>query len=130
MDSVSFLSCRMRYHSAMRRLPILAFSSIFLAAAALAHPVRADAGHTEREHEEEDVSRDALRRLVQEGKLLPLAILKAKVLLRVPGDLINVSVERDDGRILYEFRVLTSSGRVTEVEVEAATGTITEIEND
>ncbi len=44
--------------------------------------------------------------------------------------MINVSVERDDGRILYEFRVLTSSGKVTEVEVEAATGTITEIEND
>jgi uncharacterized membrane protein YkoI len=131
MDFVSFLSSRLRYHSAMRLLQILALGSILLAAAApLAHPARADGGHAESEHEEEDVSRDALRRLVQEGKILPLAVLKAKVLARAPGDLINVSVDRDEGRILYEFRILTSGGKVTEVEVEAATGTIIEIEND
>jgi uncharacterized membrane protein YkoI len=131
MEFVSFLSCRLRYHSAMRHIPILALLSLVLAIATLpAHPARADGGHAESEHEQEDVSRDALRLMVQEGKILPLAILKAKVLARAPGDLINVSVDRDEGRILYEFRILTSGGKVTEVEVEAATGTIIEIEND
>ncbi|WP_137158217.1 PepSY domain-containing protein [Rhizobium sp. FKL33] len=115
----------------MRRVPILALISFLLACAApLSHPARADDSHAQSEHEEEDVSRDALRRMVQDGKILPLGVLKAKVLAQAPGELINVSVDRDEGRMLYEFRILTSGGKVTEVEVDAATGNIIEIEND
>lgn len=75
-------------------------------------------------------SRDDLLKQVQEGKILPLAVLKAKVLAKLPGELINVSVDRHDDRIIYEFRILRGSGQVTEVEVDAASGRIVEIENE
>ncbi len=75
-------------------------------------------------------SNDELARQVREGRILPLAVLKELVLRRIPGELINVSVEREDERLVYEFRVLRSGGQVTEVEVDAAVGKIVEIENE
>ncbi|MBD9649860.1 PepSY domain-containing protein (plasmid) [Ensifer sp. PDNC004] len=75
-------------------------------------------------------SNDELARQVREGKILPLSVLKALVLRRIPGELINVSVDREDERLVYEFRVLRSGGQVTEVEVDAAAGKIVEIENE
>ena len=71
-----------------------------------------------------------LPKRVHEGKILRLAILKAKVLAKLPGELIDVSVDRHDGRIIYEFRILRGGGQVTEVEVDAASGRIAEIENE
>ncbi len=71
-----------------------------------------------------------LPKRVHEGKILRLAILKAKVLAKLPGELIDVSVDRHDDRIIYEFRILRGSGQVTEVEVDAASGRIIEIENE
>lgn len=75
-------------------------------------------------------SNDELARQVREGKILPLGVLKELVLRRIPGELINVSVDREDERLVYEFRVLRSGGQVTEVEVDAAAGKIVEIENE
>jgi uncharacterized membrane protein YkoI len=48
----------------------------------------------------------------------------------LPGELIDVRVDRDEGRIIYEFRILRGTGRVTEVEAEAASGRIVEVENE
>lgn len=75
-------------------------------------------------------SHDDLSRLVKEGRIRPLSALKAEVLAKLPGELIDVRGERDKGRIVYEFRILRDSGRVTEVEVEAASGKIVEVENE
>ncbi|WP_246711479.1 PepSY domain-containing protein [Rhizobium leguminosarum] len=75
-------------------------------------------------------SHEDLPKRVHEGKILPLAVLKAKVLAKLPGELIDVSVDRHDDRIIYEFRILRGSGQVTEVEVDAASGRIVEIENE
>lgn len=92
---------------------------------ALADDTRADSV------EEDDLpSHDDLSRLVKEGAIRPLAVLKAEVLAKLPGELIDVRVDRDDGHIIYEFRILRDSGRVTEVEVEAASGRIVEVENE
>ncbi|ARO23737.1 hypothetical protein CO659_25335 [Rhizobium sp. S9] len=85
----------------------------------------------DRSREADDLpSHDDLPKRVQEGQILPLAVLKAKVLARLPGELIDVSVDRHDGGIVYEFRILRSGGQVTEVEVDAASGRIVEIENE
>jgi len=96
------------------------------------HTVRVYAADSHPHSREPDkaISHDELRRLVREGKVLSLAALKVRVLAEHPGELIYVSVDRDDDRIIYEFRILRDSGQVTEVEVDAASGKIVEIENE
>ena len=49
---------------------------------------------------------------------------------RVPGKLIETKLENDDGRIVYDLKILRPEGRVQEVEVDAATGQILKIEDD
>ena len=79
---------------------------------------------------EEAPSQDQLHQLVEKGKILSLATLKSRVLARLPGELIDVSVGHDNDAIIYEFRILREGGQVTEVEVDAASGRIIEIENE
>lgn len=79
---------------------------------------------------DETPSQDQLHELVLKGKILSLATLKSQVLARLPGELIDVSVARGDDAIVYEFRILREDGQVTEVEVDAASGKIIEIENE
>ncbi len=93
-------------------------------------PAHADDPNREFPEHEEALPRDQLHDLVQKGELLSLAALKALTLSRVPGKLIDVSVKRDDGAIIYELRVLRDGGQVTEVEIDATSGRIIEIENE
>jgi len=72
---------------------------------------------------------DHIRDLVRAGKLLPLTTLRAQVLKQWPGELIGVTVGGEHGAILYEFRILDAAGKMVEVEVDAATGQILEVEN-
>jgi uncharacterized membrane protein YkoI len=48
----------------------------------------------------------------------------------VPGDVIDVELERKDGQWRYEVKVLTSTGRVREVKLNARDGSVLEIEDD
>jgi uncharacterized membrane protein YkoI len=71
-------------------------------------------------------AREALRR----GEILPLSQILAIVQRRVPGDVIDVELDRHHGQWRYEVKVLTSTGRVREVKLNARTGEVQEIEDD
>lgn len=121
----------MSYQCAMWSFRILSLVALLLLGLPLLPgPARADDDRSHGAGGAEHPSHDDLSRLVREGRIYPLAILKAQVLAKLPGELIDVRVERDDGVIIYEFRILRDSGQVTEVEVEAASGRIVEIENE
>jgi len=75
---------------------------------------------------EHEIARQALRR----GEVLPLTRILPIVQKRVPGDIIKIKLDDDDARIEYEVKVLTASGRVIEVELDARTGRILKIEED
>jgi uncharacterized membrane protein YkoI len=109
---------------------VVAFISLVLLGPPPQAIARADDSRTNSAEDDDRPSRDDLNQLVKQGRIRPLAVLKAQVLEKLPGELIEVRIDRDDGRIIYEFRILRDSGRVTEVEVEAATGRIVEVEND
>jgi uncharacterized membrane protein YkoI len=84
-----------------------------------------------RAHDDNDtVDYDQIRKAVQDGKLLPLATIKAEVEARWPGEIIGVSISREHGLTLYELRILNAEGRLIEVEVNAADGAIVEVENE
>lgn len=48
----------------------------------------------------------------------------------VAGEVLKVELEREDGRFVYEVKVLSEDGHVREVELDAQDGSLIEIEND
>ncbi len=64
------------------------------------------------------------RRLVQQGEILPLQRILQLLEREQPGRVLEVELERDDGRYVYEIELLDARGRVLEYEVDAASGEI------
>lgn len=81
-----------------------------------------DARHA-REH-------DAIRAALQRGEVLPLARILAIAQQKVPGDVIEVELESKRAALVYEIKVLTESGRVREVKIDARSGTVLSVEDD
>jgi uncharacterized membrane protein YkoI len=80
---------------------------------------------------DDDRDQEIARRALLEGRILSLSEITEKVKPQLPGKILGVELEvEDDGRIVYEFDVIDSSGRLWEVEVDAATGKILKIEDD
>ena len=73
---------------------------------------------------------DEARAAVESGAILPLETILARLKGRLPGEIVNVKLERERGIWLYEFRVVEPQGRVREIAVDAATGAVTEAGED
>ncbi|NBB51399.1 peptidase [Rhizobium sp. CRIBSB] len=104
------------------RLAALALISL-AALLPVAMPAKADDDQQESAHDE-------LRDGVASGRIKSLAELRRTVTARVPGDIVSARLAHEHGLELYEFRVLRADGRLVEVEVDARSGQIREIEND
>jgi uncharacterized membrane protein YkoI len=100
----------------MMRLAVAAVLSILLCTS----PTQADDDH------------EVARRAVQRGELLPLAKILEVMEREYPGRVLEVELDRDDGRYLYEIEVLLNDGRVIELTYDGKTGKVleTEIEDD
>ncbi|HRE43598.1 MAG TPA: PepSY domain-containing protein [Terricaulis sp.] len=77
-----------------------------------------------------DDDQRAAREAVRRGDILPLAQVIEAATRRVPGEVIEVELDREDDGWEYEIKVLTPSGRVREITLNARTGAILEIEDD
>ena len=73
---------------------------------------------------------DRILDFVRQGKIRPLPPLKAMVLSKWPGELVGLTIDTENGAVLYEFRVLRADGKLTEIEVDATDGRIMEVENE
>ncbi|WP_306831470.1 PepSY domain-containing protein [Neorhizobium huautlense] len=73
---------------------------------------------------------DTLRDAVKRGDVLPLSVLQKKLRARYPGDIIRVELDEDDGRFIYEFKVLQANGRLYEIEMDAKDGAILDVDDD
>jgi uncharacterized membrane protein YkoI len=87
---------------------------------------QSDPGDTDDEGADFDSALEA----VKAGRALPLSTLQKTVMSRFHGEMINVEINRKQEQLFYEFKVLRPSGHVTEVEINAMTGKIEEVEND
>jgi uncharacterized membrane protein YkoI len=95
-----------------------------LCAAALAAAADDDDGHGRRRGRDHDRAREALRR----GEAAPLSEIMPAVESRLGARVIEVELERDDGRLVYEFELIAPDGRILEAEVDARSGDIIEVE--
>lgn len=78
----------------------------------------------------DDDDHELARRLLQEGRIRPLAELTQSVRREIPGELLEVEFELENGIYVYEFKILRPDGRIQEVEVDAATSKIVKVEDD
>ena len=78
--------------------------------------------------EDDQELRDAVRRAVEAGEVLPLPRILDGLRAKVPGDVTGIDIESEHGRWRYEFRVIDRSGRVLDVLVDAHSGDVERIE--
>lgn len=64
------------------------------------------------------------------GEILPLRDILPIVEDAYPGEILSVEFEMEDGRPVYEFKVLQRRGRYLELYVDARTGAILEVDGD
>jgi len=76
-------------------------------------------------NDDQDLARQALQR----GEVLPIARILELVAQHLPGDVIEVQLDERRGRLEYEIRVLTPSGRVRELVLDARTGAFVRFED-
>ena len=65
---------------------------------------------------------DRARDAVQTGQVLPLKTVLDRLEREHPGQVLEVELERDDGRWIYEVKLLQAGGRLVKLELDAASG--------
>lgn len=95
---------------AVRRLALLAMVSSLLGALPMAG-FASDRG----DHE---LARQALAA----GEVLPLGTVLRRVERDYPGQVIEVELERDDGRWIYEVKLIRSGGALVKLKIDARNG--------
>ncbi|MDB5374329.1 MAG: hypothetical protein JWP04_2971 [Belnapia sp.] len=92
------------------------FLALLAAGLLLAAPaVRAD---------DDDDDHDRARAALERGEIRPLIQLLAEVERRFIGQVVDTELDREDGRWVYEFKLLPPSGKMFRVELDAATGAV------
>lgn len=81
-------------------------------------------------HAGSDVSDKQVRAWVTEGKILPFEEIYSLNKSRLSGRLLDLEIEREDGRIVYEAELLDANGDVRELYIDAVTGEVVKEELD
>lgn len=101
----------------IRRLALLTLAVAMTATA----PARAD---------DDGDDHDLARRLLAEGQIRSLSAIVEEIKGQVPGEMLEVEFESENGLYKYEVKMLRPDGKVQEVEVDARTGAILKVEDD
>lgn len=89
---------------------------LILACAVLATPLSAPAdGRSDHER---------ARQAYEAGEVMPLRALLAQIERDYPGQVLEVELERDHGRWIYELKLLQGSGALVKLEVDARDGSV------
>jgi len=82
-----------------------------------------EGAHLHAEKHDHELARQAL----QQGQVLPLRTVLEKVERDYQGQAIKVEFEHDDGRFIYEIRLLQAGGRMVKLTVDAVDGKVLEV---
>ncbi len=77
-----------------------------------------------------DGEHDDVLRLKREGKILPLETILKKVNVIQAGKILEVELEREHGRYIYEIEILTDEGAVWEFKYDAQSAILLESEQE
>jgi uncharacterized membrane protein YkoI len=130
MIHVRELSASLRYAGIMKRMfkRRTALSLALALTGAAGGLAWADDRDDDKDRHDRDHER--ARRALEEGRARPLAEILEAVRGRLDGEVIGVEFDREDGRYVYEFKVVGSDGRLREVYVDALSAEILKVEDD
>ncbi|MBS0291645.1 MAG: PepSY domain-containing protein [Proteobacteria bacterium] len=78
-------------------------------------------------HADERGDHDIARQALQQGQVLPLRQVLDKVEREYQGQVLKIEFERDDGRYVYDIRLLQRDGRMAKLKVDAVDGRVLKI---
>lgn len=67
---------------------------------------------------------DQARQALEAGEILPLKTVLEKVSAETPGSVLEVELDREHGRWVYEIKLLRQGGSVIKLWVDASDGTV------
>lgn len=70
---------------------------------------------------------DRAHQAVQAGEVLPLPVVLERLQREVPGQVLEVELEQERGRWIYEIKLLTPVGQLTKVKLDARTAEVLRI---
>lgn len=94
--------------------------ALLIALLAALTPADARAGRKDDDH-------DRARAAVQAGEAMPLSTLLQRLQRTHPGRVLELELEREDGRWIYEVKLLQPDGRLLKLEVDAATAQVLKV---
>jgi uncharacterized membrane protein YkoI len=72
--------------------------------------------------DDDDFNAQQIRQMVSQGKILPLETILERYRPLVEGKLLDLEVESEHGKIIYELEFLKQNGDVVELIIDAKTG--------
>ncbi|MBN9430184.1 MAG: PepSY domain-containing protein [Burkholderiales bacterium] len=72
----------------------------------------------------DDHDHERARRALQAGELLPLDEILKRVRKAQPGEVLEVELEREDGRWIYELKLLSRDGATIKLDVDGRDGSV------
>lgn len=72
----------------------------------------------------DDHDHDRARRALESGEILPLRTILERVERDYPGQIMEVELEREDARWIYEIKLLRTGGALVEIEIDARDGAL------
>jgi len=79
---------------------------------------------------DDDYDHDAARRARASGEIAPLSEILEHVGKIYAGDVVEVELEREGSRWLYEIKLISNTNRYLEIYVDATTKTIIKVEGE
>lgn len=71
---------------------------------------------------------DQARSALEAGEIRPIGEVLTMASAEVPGDVVEIELERERGRWIYELKIITPDGRLLEVEMDASDASLIEVE--
>ncbi|MCO5107089.1 MAG: PepSY domain-containing protein [Burkholderiaceae bacterium] len=72
----------------------------------------------------ERVRHQEVRQLRESGKILPMEDILGRVRAAQPGQIVEVELEREDGRYVYDVRVIDDADKMHKLELDAGSGEV------
>ena len=71
-----------------------------------------------------DKDQDRVRDAVRAGEVMPFDALRDRLRRDHPGEVLELELERESGRWIYEVKLLQQGGRIVKLEVDARSGEV------
>lgn len=65
-----------------------------------------------------------VRQLRESGKILPMEDILSRSRAAQPGQVVEVELDREDGRYVYEVKIIDDADKVHKLEIDAANGEV------